>query len=338
MLARREEGDTRGTLTPASTPHAPSPRPHPNPFEHATGAEAHVEEGGGVHIAHAAADGPVSGAITAAISAAISATSAAEGTLDGAHSIEMEAGDVMYVPPFWTHAVLTTGDGGEADDAGGDHQRASPSLSLSLIAPSWIETRWGALKGVRLPFGGPFAPGPPHAPTDERSPKGVLLARAAAVGCYLRVLFEDRAESFAAALYLQRHAPITAADEAEVTRARDAASRLGDDDGNGGRRGDWVESCPREWRLPEVVAGREAEAAEAAAAGAAAAEAAASLWRTLAAAGEALQQRLEPALREHILRDYVDELVDWAVGSGPIGGELIRCWGGKAISEATASA
>ena len=55
-------------------------------------------------------------------------------------------------------------------------------------------------------------------------------------------------------------------------------------------------------------------------------------------AGEALQQRLEPALREHILRDYVDELVNWAVGPGPIGGELIRCWGGEAISEATASA
>ena len=62
---------------------------------------------------------------------------------------------------------------------------------------------------------------------------------------------------------------------------------------------------------------------------AAAAEAAASLWRILAAAGEALQQRLEPALREHILRDYVDELVDWAVGSGPIGGELIHCWRGR---------
>ena len=61
----------------------------------------------------------------------------------------------------------------------------------------------------------------PHAPTDERSPKGVLLARAAAVGCYLRVLFKDRAESFAAALYLQRHAPIAAADEAKATRARE---------------------------------------------------------------------------------------------------------------------
>ena len=75
-----------------------------------------------------------------------------------------------------------------------------------------------------------------------------------------------------------------------------------------------------------MVTGREAEAEEEAAAAAAAAEAAASLWRILAAAGEALQQWLEPALREHILRDYVDELVNWAVGSGPIGGELIRCW------------
>ena len=320
MLARREEGNPRGTLTPASAPHAPSPRPHPNPSEHGAATEAHVEEGGGIHIAHAAADGTASAAVSATVSAATSATSGAEGTLDGALSIEMGAGDVMYVPPFWTHAVLTTGDAGEADDAGGDNQRASPSLSLSLIAPSWIETRWGALKGVRLPFGGPYAPGPTHAPADERSPRGVLLARAAAVGCYLRVLLEGRAESFAAALYLQRYAPITAADETEATRARDAASRLGDDDQSGERQGGWVDSCPREWRLPEVVAGQEAEAAEAAAA---------ALWRILAVAGEAPQQRLEPALREHLLRDYVDELVGWAVGSGPIGGELIHCWGGR---------
>ena len=47
------------------------------------------------------------------------------------------------------------------------------------------------------------------------TPHGLLLARAAAVGSYLRALLEGRAESFAAALYLRRHAPLTAADEAE---------------------------------------------------------------------------------------------------------------------------
>ena len=266
-------------------------------------------------------------ATPAAISAAISAaTPAAEDTLDGAQSIEMEAGDVMYVPPFWTHAVLTTGDGGAADGAGGDDQRDSASLSLSLIAPSWIETRWGAIKGVRLPFGGPYAPVPPHAPADEQGPTRALLARAAAVGSYLRALLEGRAESFAAALYLRRHAPLTAADEAEAARARDAAGRLRDEGGGGARRGDGLESCPGEWRLPEVVAGREAAAAEAAAA---------ALWRVLAVAGEAPQQRLEPALREHLLRDYVDELVHWAVGSGPIAGELIRCWAALPATVAT---
>ena len=264
-------------------------------------------------------------ATPAAISATISAaTPAAEDTLDGAQSIEMEAGDVMYVPPFWTHAVLTTGDGGAADGAGGDDQRDSASLSLSLIAPSWIETRWGAIKGVRLPFGGPYAPGPPHAPADEQGPTRALLARAAAVGSYLRALLAGRAESFAAALYLRRHAPLTAADEAEAARARDAAGRLRDEGEGGARRGDGLESCPGEWRLPEVVAGREAAAA-----------AAAALWRVLAVAGEAPQQRLEPALREHLLRDYVDELVHWAVGSGPIAGELIRCWAALPATVAT---
>jgi len=264
-------------------------------------------------------------ATPAAISAATAAaTPAAEDTLDGAQSIEMEAGDVMYVPPFWTHAVLTTGDGGAADGAGGDDQRDSASLSLSLIAPSWIETRWGAIKGVRLPFGGPYAPVPPHAPADEQGPTRALLARAAAVGSYLRALLEGRAESFAAALYLRRHAPLTAADEAEAARARDAAGRLRDEGGGGARRGDGLESCPGEWRLPEVVAGREAAAA-----------AAAALWRVLAVAGEAPQQRLEPALREHLLRDYVDELVHWAVGSGPIAGELIRCWAALPATVAT---
>ena len=49
--------------------------------------------------------------------------------------------------------------------------------------------------------------------------------RAAAVGVFLRALLEDRAEVVAAALYLQRHAPITPGDEDEVwaVRARYAA-------------------------------------------------------------------------------------------------------------------
>ena len=42
---------------------------------------------------------------------------------------------------------------------------------------------------------------------------------------------------------------------------------------------------------------------------------------------QAPQQQLGPALRQHLLHDYVDELAGWAVGPGPVAGELIRCWG-----------
>ena len=68
-----------------------------------------------------------------------------------------------------------------------------------------------------LPFGGPYAPDLPRALMGEG------LARAAAVGSYLRALLKGRAESFAAGLYLQRHAPLTEEDRAEAARARDVA-------------------------------------------------------------------------------------------------------------------
>ena len=58
------------------------------------------------------------------------------------------------------------------------------------------------------------------------------------------------------------------------------------------------------------------------------AAAAAAVRRVLAEAGPEPQQRLESALQEHLLRDYVDELAGWAVGPGAAAGELIRCWGG----------
>ena len=107
---------------------------------------------------------------------------------------------------------------------------------------------------------------------------------------------------------------------------RDGERRGDRGGGRGGR--DWDSSsggCAGEWHLPEMGAGAGAGAGAEAetedgehAEGQAwfrheVAEAAAESWRTLAVAGEAPQQVLEPALREHFLRDYVDELAGWTV-------------------------
>ena len=138
--------------------------------QHERGGGVAGERGGG---GGGAGEGGGGGAGESAISRAEMAIS----PLDGAVSLEMVEGDAMYVPPlhyryitvtlllhhrcitvtlvlhyryryvppFWTHAVLTTGgEGGDGEAGGAGPSPLLPlSLSLSLIAPSWLETRWG---------------------------------------------------------------------------------------------------------------------------------------------------------------------------------------------------
>ena len=251
-------------------------------------------------------------------------TTAGSYSLEAAMCVEMVEGDLMYVPPFWAHAVLSTGaessegdaatrgdEGGHAAHgascaAGGE---ASPSLSLSVVAPSWVEMMGKLLKAVPLPFGQPFArPGAPgSAPPDDVTADEVH-ARAAAVGRFLRALFApSEVRGFAHSLYHERHAPITAEDAEVAQRSLPA-------------------SCPASWRLP-------ADLAEPALADAARAVHAALARRdaqpqqhfdTLDCAGTCTE-REGLDLRRHLLADYVDLLAAWAVGEDAAGG-LVHCW------------
>ncbi|KAL1528434.1 hypothetical protein AB1Y20_009782 [Prymnesium parvum] len=53
-----------------------------------------------------------------------------------AHHEVMGPGDVLYVPPFWAHAVFT-------EEVG---------LSLSILSPSWLEAAWARASWYELPF------------------------------------------------------------------------------------------------------------------------------------------------------------------------------------------
>ena len=215
---------------------------------------------------------------------------------EGAFSVEMVEGDIMYVPPYWTHAVLSTGALGAA---------ASPSLSISLISPSWVEMTWGLVRAVSLPFGDPFGTGAHGGRGQHRSFGVADLAplRIAAVGRYVRALLrsDNAAKAFLTALYWQRHAPLTSRDVMEAHAARDHSE------------------CPAERaHLSAAVTGADDDASLA--------HAAEAVHGLLARRGEQPQQQFDDDVRLHLLRDYVDELVAWAVGDKGSCGEQLRCW------------
>ena len=95
--------------------------------------------------------------------------------------VEMVPGDLLFVPPFWTHAVESTSD----------------ALSLSVISPSWVEAVGARISWGGLPFGRV-----PNRPTS----------RARALGRYLRVLVPrvlgEPAQSFLRSVFHSRHAEV----------------------------------------------------------------------------------------------------------------------------------
>lgn len=247
-------------------------------------------------------------------SAGAAATEAAH-LLEAAISVVLSEGDVLYVPPFWTHGVLSTG-GTSAGSSEGSSEGISEgvgaaagkhSLSLSLISASWVEIAWHEAKRIVLPFGAPFAEpkasaGRPSSETAEATPEATSEAsRVAGVGRYVIALLGSRedAQSFIGALYHERHAPITTRDA-----ARAAEQRL---------------ACTEGRQLPLTANGEHAEQLR---------SAAAEIWRLLAFSAEQPQQRFDESVRPHLLRDYVDELVAWAVGE-ELASSLLRCWAAR---------
>jgi hypothetical protein len=70
-------------------------------------------------------------------STAAEAASLASGyTRLAAHQEVLGPGEVLYVPPFWAHAVLT-------EEAG---------LSLSFLSASWLEATWARADWIELPL------------------------------------------------------------------------------------------------------------------------------------------------------------------------------------------
>lgn len=258
------------------------------------------------------------------------------GSYPAAYSAEMRPGDILFVPPFWTHAVEST----------------TLALSLSVLSPSWEEATGSRLSWPKLPF--------EHLQTEGR-------ARCiAAVSAYLAQLLPalgdavqhdstaaatrddhdddasvDEAASvpsaavetlrtFAAALYASRHA----GDETEAALAAEAqeergvhpaaaaaamassldadldvgctALRAGASDADGG---DAMNALLGGGALPTV-----AELAPTVAAVRRAAE-----WRD----GERMLSR--PVVRT-LIGDYVEQLAAWALGGEAHVGRLLRVW------------
>lgn len=118
-----------------------------------------------------------------------------------AFQVEASAGDLLFVPPFWTHAVESVTD----------------ALSLSVISPSWDEA-----VGARIAWGGlPFG-------RLAKTPR----SRAMAIGRYLRSLVPaalgpgESAPAFLASVYERRHAPIAeegGGDRASYDEASDSS-------------------------------------------------------------------------------------------------------------------
>ena len=67
------------------------------------------------------------------------AADATASAASAAKEVVLEAGDVLYVPPFWAHRVTSL----------------STAVSLSVISPSPEEARWGAAYWQLQLFSGP---------------------------------------------------------------------------------------------------------------------------------------------------------------------------------------
>ena len=212
-----------------------------------------------------------------------------------AMQIDVRPGELLFVPPFWTHAVEST----------------THALSLSVISPSWAEAVGARFSWGGLPFG--------------RVAKAPPLSRAMALARYLRrlvpaVLGGEAAPAFLAAVHASRHATDKASVEAsevdggggaewrEVARLA-CASLLANDGEEETERG----AQPRAEEIAKAVAGVVRSVVD---------------WRD-AEDGDGTQngaRRLEAGSLRELLSSHAEELAAWAVG-GARHGMLLQAFG-----------
>lgn len=208
----------------------------------------------------------------------------------------IQPGQILYVPPFWTHAV----------------EALTPALSLSVLSPSWTEAVGARLTWPGLPFGRVAA-----APAE----------RAAAVAWYLRALLPiasplmgtapaPSVRDFAHHLHAARYAhPSDGQAAAAVEAGLEAPNR---DDGDATWRGAACVALRQEvW---PSAGGSLPTHAELMAAAQQVAEHAATSEASDATRGRA--RRLPAAVVRTLLSDYIESIAVWAVGERDVGALL----------------
>ena len=209
-----------------------------------------------------------------------------------AMSLELGPGEMLYVPPYWAHAVLSV----------------TPSVALSVLSPAWIAASWAAAKRTPLPFSGLAAP-PRRAVAVARYLRR-LLPRVAALRPHTSAAFVRR-------VYEAGHADVAAPADAAGAGGADAAAaermraELGD------------AACDALTTSADSVAEEEEE--EAAAMGEAALYRAATAVSALLATEDG-ERRFTDGVARELLTGYVDELAAWAVGDARKAAGLLACW------------
>lgn len=213
------------------------------------------------------------------------------------------AGELLYVPPYWAHAVLTS----------------DPGVSLSTLSPSWHEATWARANWVRLPFSELPSPG---------------AGRARATGLFLRALLPrvralrgQSAAEFLLGVHAARHVPV-----------RVAAGLGARDSGTEGRRGaaaaDEGSTCteqPAAGRVCDWLDGVKSAAAlsaqleEAAGAVAAVLEMEDGGGRRGSLPAPFPHRRFEDAVARELLAGFVEEQAARAVGEERAS-DALCCW------------
>ena len=234
--------------------------------------------------------------LTSASAARAASTSAAPPT-PPAIVATVRPGELLFVPPFWTHAV----------------ESLTPALSLSVLSPSWIEAVGARLTWPGLPFGNLADDG--------------LVSRVAAVSLYLKELLkalgphmdsdQGGMRQFAHLLHDSRHARLPQ-QEGEAK-----AAETQDDDGM------WLHALGAACKtLQQTTWPAESEGLPTRGSVLAAVEQVVGHATRVEEGDDATGsvRRLSPAVLRTIVGDYVESVAGWAVGEEARVGALLDAW------------
>ena len=221
-------------------------------------------------------------------------------------------GQLLFVPPFWTHAV----------------EALTPSLSLSVLSPSWTEAVGSRLTWPGLPFG--------------RVGSAGVEQRVAAVVWYLRALLPAMAplmqpvadasppsvSTYAERLHAARHASLHTIGSglAEADAATTASTTVASDDDRHAWRGAGCATL-QQAAWPEA-GGPLPTHAELTAAVEQVVRHASRSEDTRTSDGRTSSKRLPRPVVRALMSDYVESVAAWAVGVDGVGAllrELGRC-------------